>query len=182
MAEKIKLGISSCLLGNKVRYDGGHKLCHLLVDALGKFVEWVPLCPEVDSGLPVPREAMRLVGSPDAPRIVTVLTGNDHTGLITAWVERKLSELQEAGLCGFVFKSGSPSCGIRDVEIYGPAGAPSHKGAGIFGRAFIGRFPLLPVEDDEGLNDPVLQENFIHSVFAFKRLRDNCKVEYRRKL
>ncbi|MEJ2684129.1 MAG: DUF523 and DUF1722 domain-containing protein [Candidatus Sulfobium sp.] len=172
MSEKIKLGISSCLLGNEVRYDGGHKLDHYLADTMGRFVEWVPVCPEVESGLPVPREAMRLVGSPNAPRIVTVLTGKDHTGLITAWVERKLSELQEAGLCGFVFKSGSPSCGIRDVEMYGPAGVLSHKGAGIFGRAFIERFPLLPAEDDGRLNDPVLRENFIERVFVFKRWRE----------
>ncbi len=182
MAEKIRLGISSCLLGQKVRYDGGHKLDHFLADTLAKFVEWVPVCPEVESGLPVPREAMRLVGSPDAPRLVTIGTGTDQTSRLTGWVEKKLSELEEAGLCGFVFKSGSPSCGIRDVEMYGPAGVLSHKGAGIFGRAFIGRFPLLPAGDDEALNDPVLRENFIDSVFAFKRLRDNCKVEYRRKL
>lgn len=169
LTEKIKLGISSCLLGQKVRYDGGHKLDHFLVDTLGKFVEWVPVCPEVESGLSVPREAMRLVGNPDAPRLVTVRTGTDHTIRMTMWAEKKLSELEETGLCGFVFKSRSPSSGIRDVKIYTSSGIPSRKGAGIFGKAFIQRFPLLPVEDDGRLNDPVLRENFIERVFVFRR-------------
>jgi uncharacterized protein YbbK (DUF523 family) len=93
MPEKIKLGISSCLLGRKVRYDGGHKLDHFLLDTLGKFVEWVPVCPEVESGLTVPREAMRLVGSPDAPRLVTIRTGEDQTSRLTRWAEGKLPEL-----------------------------------------------------------------------------------------
>jgi uncharacterized protein YbgA (DUF1722 family)/uncharacterized protein YbbK (DUF523 family) len=172
MPEKIRLGISSCLLGQRVRYDGGHKLDHFLVDTLGKFVEWVPVCPEVESGLPVPRDAMRLVGSTDAPRIVTIRTGTDQTSRLTRWAEGKLSELEEAGLCGFVFKSRSPSSGIRDVKIYTPAGVPSQKGAGIFGKAFIERFPLLPAEDDGRLNDPMLRENFIERVFVFKRWRE----------
>ncbi len=172
MPGKIKLGISSCLLGQRVRYDGGHKLDHFLVDTLGKFVEWVAVCPEVESGLPVPREAMRLVGSPDAPRLVTIRTGADHTSRLARWSDRKLSELEEAGLCGFVFKSRSPSSGIRDVKIYTPAGVPSQKGAGIFGKAFIKRFPLLPAEDEGRLNDPVLRENFIERVFVFRRWRE----------
>jgi uncharacterized protein YbgA (DUF1722 family)/uncharacterized protein YbbK (DUF523 family) len=172
MPEKIKLGISSCLLGRKVRYDGGHKLDHFLLDTLGKFVEWVPVCPEVESGLPVPREAMRLVGSSDAPHLVTIRTGADHTSRLTRWAEGKLPELEEAGLCGFVFKSRSPSSGIRDVKIYTPAGVPSQKGAGIFGKAFVERFPLLPAEDDGRLNDPMLRENFIERVFVFKRWRE----------
>ncbi|MEJ2695821.1 MAG: DUF523 and DUF1722 domain-containing protein [Candidatus Sulfobium sp.] len=171
MSEKIKLGISSCLLGRKVRYDGGHKLDHFLADTLGKFVEWVPVCPEVESGLPVPREAMRLVGSPDAPRLVTVRTGEDHTGRVEKWAGRRLSELEEAGLCGFVFKSRSPSSGLRDVKVYSTAGVPSRKGASIFGKAFMERFPLLPVEDEGRLNDPVLRENFIERVFVFRRWR-----------
>lgn len=167
MAENMKLGISSCLLGMKVRYDGSHKLDHFLVDTLGKFVEWVPLCPEVESGLPVPREAMRLIGSPDAPRLVTVNTCADHTARVTAWSGRRLSELEEAGLCGFVFKSRSPSCGIRDAEIYTPAGALLCKSAGIFVRAFVERFPLLPAADDMGLNDPVLRRNFFERASVF---------------
>ena len=169
MSEKIKLGISSCLLGLKVRYDGGHKLDHFLVDTLGKFVEWVPVCPEVESGLSVPREAMRLVGNPESPRLVTMHTGVDHTGLLTAWTQRKLSELKNAGLCGFIFKSRSPSSGIRNVKIYNENGGLSGRGAGIFGEAFIERFPLLPADDEGRLNDPAIRENFIERVFVFKR-------------
>lgn len=172
MSEKIKLGVSSCLLGRKVRYDGGHKLDRFLVDTLGKFVEWVAVCPEVESGLPVPREAMRLVGNPAAPRLVTVRTGIDHTQRMNAWAGTRLEELAKAGLCGFVFKSRSPSSGLRDVKIYTPSGLPSRKGAGIFGRAFTKRFPLLPAEDDGRLNDPVLRENFIERIFVFRRWRE----------
>src|SRR5512143_1734368 len=108
-AAGIKLGISSCLLGENVRYDGGHKLDHYLRDTLGQFVEWVPVCPEVECGLPVPREAMRLVGDPDAPRLVTRKTGIDHTERMTKWAGRKLAQLERQNLCGFVFKARSPS-------------------------------------------------------------------------
>lgn len=172
MSERIKLGISSCLLGRKVRYDGGHKLDHFLVDTLGKFVEWFPVCPEVESGLPVPREAMRLVGSPETPRLVTIHTGVDHTGLLSTWAQGKLSELENSGLCGFIFKSRSPSSGILNVKIYNESGGLSGKGSGIFGKAFTERFPLLPAEDDGRLNDPVIRENFIERVFVFRRWRE----------
>lgn len=172
VSEKIKLGISSCLLGAKVRYDGGHKLDHFLANTMGKLVEWVPVCPEVESGLSVPREAMRLIGSPDSLRLVTVNTGLDLTSLLATWTKGRLSELGNAGLCGFVFKSRSPSSGIRDVKIYAKAGGSPRKGAGIFGGAFIDKFPLLPVENNERLGNPVLRENFIERAFVFRRWRD----------
>src|SRR5208337_5634434 len=112
MGRSIKIGISSCLLGEKVRYNGGHKLDSFLTDTFGQFVEWVPVCPEVESGLPVPREAMRLVGGPDAPRLVTCLTGVDHTERMVKWAQEKIECLKSAGLCGFIFKSKSPSSGM----------------------------------------------------------------------
>jgi uncharacterized protein YbgA (DUF1722 family)/uncharacterized protein YbbK (DUF523 family) len=170
--EKIKLGISSCLLGEKVRYDGGHKLDHFLTDTLGKYVEWVPVCPEVESGLPVPREAMHLVGDPKEPRLVTVRTGMDHTGRMKKWANRKVVALEREELCGFVFKSRSPSSGMRGVKIYTETGMPYAIGSGIFAHAFMDRFPFLPVEDEGRLHDPALRENFIERIFVFKRWQE----------
>jgi uncharacterized protein YbgA (DUF1722 family)/uncharacterized protein YbbK (DUF523 family) len=170
--EKIKLGISSCLLGEKVRYDGGHKLDHFLTDTLGKYVEWVPVCPEVESGLPVPREAMHLVGDPEKPRLITIRTGIDHTGRMKKWANRKVAALEREALCGFVFKSRSPSSGMRGVKIYSETGMPHTTGSGIFAHAFMNQFPLLPVEDEGRLHDPTLRENFIERIFVFKRWQE----------
>jgi uncharacterized protein YbgA (DUF1722 family)/uncharacterized protein YbbK (DUF523 family) len=172
MEDKIKVGISSCLLGEKVRYDGGHKLDHYLRDTLGRFVEWVPVCPEVESGLPVPREAMRLVGFAASPRLVTVRTGMDYTSQMLAWAGNRLGGLEKEDLCGFIFKSRSPSSGMRGVKVYGSSGAPLRSGVGIFAGAFMTRFPLVPVEDDGRLQDPSLRENFIERVFAFRRWKE----------
>jgi uncharacterized protein YbgA (DUF1722 family)/uncharacterized protein YbbK (DUF523 family) len=170
--EKIKLGISSCLLGNPVRYDGGHKLDQFLTDTLGRYVDWVPVCPEVESGLPVPREAMHLVGDPEAPRLVTIRSNVDHTSRMRQWATKKIKVLANENLCGFVFKSRSPSSGMRGVKIYSPEGKPVGTGSGIFAKAFQDRFPLLPAEDEGKLHDPALRENFIELVFAFKRWQE----------
>lgn len=169
MREKIRLGISSCLLGNRVRYDGQHKLDHFLVDVLGQYVEWVPVCPEVECGLPVPREAMRLVGDPEHPRLVTIKTRIDHTDRMLKWASRRARELDREDLCGFVFKSRSPSSGMKSVKVYNDDGMPSQTGVGLFAKAFMDRFPLLPVEDEGRLNDALLRENFIERIFAFHR-------------
>ena len=169
--EKIRLGVSSCLLGNKVRYDGGHKLDRYLTETLGRYVEWVPVCPEVEYGLSIPREAMRLAGTPEAPRLVTIRTGIDHTEGMLRWVEGRLRELEDADLCGFVFKGRSPSSGMRAVKVYLPSGIPSHKGVGIFAGVFMKHFPLVPVEEDGRLQDPTLRENFLERVFVFWRWR-----------
>jgi uncharacterized protein YbgA (DUF1722 family)/uncharacterized protein YbbK (DUF523 family) len=175
MDEKIKLGISSCLLGEMVRYDGGQKLDPFLRNTLGRYVDWVPVCPEVESGLPVPRDAMHLVGDPDAPRLVTINTGIDHTNRMLRWVNEKLSELERMDLCGFVFKSRSPSSGMRGVKLYTPEGVLKGRCIGIFAGAFMQRFPLLPVEDEGRLQDPALRENFIERVFVFKRWQEHMR-------
>ncbi len=173
MEPKIRVGISACLLGEKVRFDGGHKLDHYLKDTLGQFVEWVAVCPEVECGLPVPREAMRLTGNPDAPRLVTVRTGIDQTERLKLWAGRRVQKLAGEDLCGFIFKSKSPSSGMRGVKVYGvsagSSGSPSRTGVGIFARAFMERFPLMPVEDEGRLNDPGLRENFIERLFVYRR-------------
>lgn len=167
--DKIKLGISSCLLGNKVRYDGGHKQDNFLKNILGKYVEWYPVCPEVECGLSIPREAMRLVGDIDSPRLVTIKTGIDFTDKMQKWIVQKLKDLERVGLCGFVFKSKSPSSGMRAVKVYGQNGIPVNKGVGLFARAFMNRFPLIPVEDEGRLNDAALRENFIERIFVYYR-------------
>ncbi len=166
MSRSVKIGISSCLLGEKVRYDGGHKLDSFLTDTFGKFVEWAPVCPEVECGLPVPREAMRLVGLPDAPSLVAHLSGTDHTERMVKWAQEKIEYLRSAGLCGFIFKSKSPSCGMQGFEVCTPSESPKCSVVGIFARIFIDSFTLLPVEDDSRLHDPVLRESFIKRVFA----------------
>jgi uncharacterized protein YbgA (DUF1722 family)/uncharacterized protein YbbK (DUF523 family) len=170
--EKIRLGISSCLLGENVRYDGGHRHDHFLTDTLGQYVEYIPVCPEVGCGLPVPREAMRLEGDPDSPRLMTIRTRQDMTERMEAWSKKRVNELEKDGLCGFIFKSDSPSSGMERIKVYNEKGVPAKKGVGMFARIFMKHFPSLPVEDDGRLNDPVLRENFIERIFVFKRWRE----------
>ena len=172
MSDKIKIGISSCLLGNDVRWNGGHKRDRYLTDTLGKFVEWVPVCPEVEIGLGIPRETLRLVGDPEDPQLVTTKTKIDHTDSMKKWARGRLKELAQEDLCGFVFKSDSPSSGMVRVKVYGKKGMPQKKGVGIFARAFMDHFPLIPVEDDGRLRNPLIRENFIEQVFTLKRWRD----------
>jgi uncharacterized protein YbgA (DUF1722 family)/uncharacterized protein YbbK (DUF523 family) len=171
MEEKIKLGISACLLGENVRYDGGHKLDRFLKDTLGEYVDYVPVCPEFECGLGVPRESMRLVGDPDAPRLVTNTTKQDHTDRMLTWAAKRVAALEQEDLCGFVFKKNSPSSGMERVKVYNEKGMPAQKGVGLFARTFMEHFPLLPVEDEGRLHDPRLRENFIERIFVFKRWR-----------
>lgn len=172
MAAKIKIGISSCLLGENVRYDGRHKHDKYLTDTLGEFVEWVPVCPEVECGLSVPREAMMLMGDPDGPRLITISSGIDHTDRMKEWASIRLKELEADDICGFIFKGRSPSSGYRGVKVYSSSGMPARNGTGIFAGMFIRHFPLIPVEDDERLHDPALREAFIERVFAFRRRKN----------
>jgi len=168
--EKILLGISSCLLGNKVRYDGQHKYDHFLAATLGEFVEYEPVCPEVECGLPVPREAMRLVGTPENPRLVTIKEKVDHTDRMKSWGGERLEKLAELPMCGFIFKSRSPSSGMERVKVYHEkGGTPARTGVGIYADMFMKRFPFLPVEEDGRLHDPALRENFIERIFIYRR-------------
>jgi uncharacterized protein YbgA (DUF1722 family)/uncharacterized protein YbbK (DUF523 family) len=170
--EKIRLGISSCLLGENVRYDGWNRHDRFLTDTLGQYVEYIPVCPEVGCGLPAPREAMRLEGDSDSPRLMTIRTRQDMTDRMQAWSRKRVKELEKDGLCGYIFKNDSPSCGTERVKVYNEKGIPVKKGVGMFARAFMKHFPLLPVEDDGRLNDPILRENFIQRIFVFKKWRE----------
>ena len=156
-------------MGENVRYDAGHKLDRFLVNTLGQSVEWVPVCPEVECGLPVPREAMRLVGEPGAPRLVTIKSGEDYTGRMRVWARERLQQLSEVELHGFVFKKDSPSSGRFRVKVYDENGIPGRTGVGIFAAALVERFPLLPTEEEGRLHDMHLRENFIDRVFAYYR-------------
>ena len=173
--ERIRLGVSRCLMGENVRYDGGHQLDRFIRDTLGKYVDFVPVCPEVECGLPVPREAMRLTGKPDSPRLMTIHTRKDLTDQMLTWAHLKVAELAEIGLCGYIFKSNSPSSGMERVKVYNDQGMPVKIGVGLFARVFMDRFPLLPVEDEGRLHDPKLRENFIESIFVLKQWREACE-------
>lgn len=169
MADTIKLGISTCLLGEKVRYDGGHKLDRYLVNTVGPFVEWVPICPEHQCGLPIPRESMRLVQTAQGVRLLTGKTNIDHTERLVNWSKARLDQLEKENICGFIFKAKSPSSGMRDIKIYSEQGMPLRKGTGLFAELLMQRFPHLPVEDEGRLNDAGLRENFIERVFVYAR-------------
>ncbi len=173
---KIKMGISSCLLGEKVRYDGGHKLDRFLTETLGQYLEFVPVCPEVECGLGIPREAMRLVASPQGPRLVTIRPQVDYSQPLLAWARKRLAELEREDLCGFIFKSGSPSCGIEKIRVYGGQGGPAKAGAGLFAREFMRHFPLLPGADEVLLHDPAWRENFLARLFTMKRWRETVAL------
>ena len=144
----VRVLVSACLLGEKVRYDGGHKRDPIIVETLGRFFEYVPVCPEVECGLPTPREAMKLAEDPAHPRLVTVETGVDHTGKMQDWIRRKLKDLNVLGLRGYICKGNSPSCATD----------------GMFTVAFKERFPQIPVEEEGGLQDPDVRGNFVRGV------------------
>ncbi len=175
---KIRLGISACLLGEKVRYDGGHKLDRFITETLGRYVEFKPVCPEVECGLGIPREAMRLVGEIDHPRLQTIRSKIDYTQQMLTWAMNRVKELEADNLHGFIFKSNSPSSGMERVKVYDDKGIPVKKGVGLFARTFMEHFPLLPVEDEGRLHDPKLRENFIEAIFTFKRWRNTLAGGY----
>jgi len=174
---KIPIGISGCLLGERVRFDGGHKQDPYLTDTLGPFFEYVPVCPEVGCGLPVPRESMRLVGTPEANRLIGNKTGTDYTDRMQAYCDATAEALKTRNLHGFIFKAKSPSSGLFRVKLYTPDGMPlTQHTSGLFARTFTRAFPLLPCEEEGRLHDPALRENFIERVFALKRFRDEVRA------
>jgi len=174
---KIPIGISSCLLGERVRYDGGHKHDAFLSETLAPYFEYVPVCPEVGCGLPVPRESMHLVGTPEHNRLIGIKSGTDYTDQMEAYCARTVEALRQCDLHGFIFKSRSPSSGLFNVTLYTPEGMPtSQRTSGLFARAFVRAFPGIPCEEDGRLHDAELRENFIERVFALKRFRDEVRA------
>jgi uncharacterized protein YbgA (DUF1722 family)/uncharacterized protein YbbK (DUF523 family) len=167
----IRIGISACLLGQEVRFDGGHKKDAFLTGVLAPHVAWVPVCPEVEVGMGTPRETLRLEREGGRLRMVTTRTGIDYTEAMTAWAEQRVGSLAGADLDGYVLKKDSPSCGMERVKVYGAGGPAVRDGRGLFAGVLLKRFPLLPVEEEGRLMDPRLRENFIERVFAFRRLK-----------
>ncbi len=172
---KPRLGVSTCLLGENVRYDGADKSDPLLLRAFGNHVEWVPVCPEVECGMTVPRDPMHLADDPDSPLLVTTATGEDQTGRMQTWIRSRLDELAREDLWGFVLKSRSPSCGRSAVPVLNSTGALAGEAAGLFAAAVAGRFPLLPVADERSLRDDSVWDNFIERLFCLKRYRDSMR-------
>ena len=167
----IRVGISACLLGQPVRFDGGHKRDPFLTGTFGRFVEWVPVCPEVECGLGTPRPAMRLVRAASGVRLLTVKTGLDVTAPLERWSRSRAAALAREDLSGFVLKKDSPSCGLERVKVYDSHGSPSRDGRGLFAAALVEACPSLPVEEEGRLADPRLRDNFVERVFAYWRVR-----------
>lgn len=166
---RVKIGVSSCLLGQEVRFNGGHKRDGFVVGGLARFVDYVPVCPEVAIGLGVPRPTIRLVGDPEQPRAVgSDDPDRDVTQRLADFAAGQVPSL--GGIHGYILKKDSPSCGMERVKVYSPkGGAAQRKGVGIYARVLMGRLPLLPVEEEGRLNDPVLRENFLTRVFVYER-------------
>lgn len=153
--QKIRLGVSSCLLGEQVRYDGGHKYDHTISETLGRFFSFVPICPEHECGMSVPREAMRLVGDGASPRLITIASGRDLTEQMVDFCRHKLDEVAQLDLGGFVLKRRSPSCGIRSASLFDENGElRADTCNGLFVAALVSRFPRLPLIDEEQLAEP----------------------------
>ncbi len=178
---KLRLGISACLLGQEVRYNGGHKRDAFLTDTFGRYVEWVAVCPEVEVGMGTPRPPIRLERRGEETRLVMPSTGEDYTDAMRAWGQRRVAALAAMDLDGYVLKKDSPSCGMERVKVYPDReGAPSRDGRGMFAEALMERLPDLPVEEEGRLNDPLLRENFIARVFVHHRWREGEKAGWTR--
>jgi uncharacterized protein YbgA (DUF1722 family)/uncharacterized protein YbbK (DUF523 family) len=167
----LRVGVSSCLLGRPVRFDGGHKRHDFIVDTLGPYVEFVPVCPEVEFGLGTPRETMRLVRRAGDIRLV-MANGDDHTDGLRAFSQKRVERLKDERLSGYILKKDSPSCGMERVKVYDGNGAPARSGQGVFAEALMARWPHLPIEEEGRLQDPRLRENFIERLFAWAELQD----------
>jgi uncharacterized protein YbgA (DUF1722 family)/uncharacterized protein YbbK (DUF523 family) len=167
--EGIAIGISACLLGSTVRFDGGHKRDRNVVEILGRHFRWHPVCPEAEIGLGTPRESLRLVGDAARPRLVAPRSGRDLTAEMERHAAARADELAGRALRGFILKKDSPSCGRERVRVYDSNGVPSRDGSGLFATALRQRLPNLPIEEEGRLNDPLLRESFVNRVFAYDR-------------
>jgi uncharacterized protein YbbK (DUF523 family) len=140
----VRVGISSCLLGERVRFDGGHKRDAFLMDVFGRYVEWVPVCPEMEIGLGIPRETLRLQDNGSGIRLVASASGADHTSRMATWATRRLEQLAKLELCGYVLKRSSPSCGMERVKVYRKTGVLHRIGTGVFAALLLDSLPNLP--------------------------------------
>ncbi len=180
MTSPLRVGISACLLGQEVRFDGGHKRDRYLTDTLGQYFTWVEVCPEFELGLGVPRETLRLEGTADAPRLVFRKSREDITERMAALARKRAADLASQDLDGFILKSDSPSCGMERVRVYAGKGPAARNGVGLFARALMDNSPLLPIEEEGRLNDLPIRENFIERVFCYRRWREGVRAGFTR--
>ncbi len=169
--DPIRVGISSCLLGQKVRFDAGHKRDRYITDVLGQYFQFLPVCPELEVGMGVPRESVRLEGSPENPRMIGNKTGEDWTQRMNMYSRKRVAAADLQNVSGYILKKNSPSCGMERVKVYGESGMPQKSGRGLFAAELLGHFPLLPIEEEGRLNDAAIRENFIERIFAYHNLR-----------
>lgn len=169
MSSIIRIGVSACLLGERIRPDRTHARSHYLTETLAKYVEFVPLCPEMACGMGLPREAVRQVDCSGDVRLIGYESGEDWTDRMNKWCEKALDGLKEEDLSGFILKNDSPTCALKQGRIYSTTGKAPRRGIGFFTDRLKARYPLLPLESDEGLHNPILRENFIHRVFVMNR-------------
>jgi len=179
MTETIRIGVSACIVGEKVRWNGQHARDPYLTETLSKYVEFVPLCPEIACGMGIPREKIRQVDCAGEIRLIGYESGDDLTQTMTGWADRVLPGLEEEDLCGFVLKNRSPSCSLIQSKIYSTTGKPPRIGSGFFTRKLLQYYPLLPVEASERLQNPILRENFIRRVFVLKRWKELLEKGYK---
>ncbi|MBN1211848.1 MAG: DUF523 and DUF1722 domain-containing protein [candidate division Zixibacteria bacterium] len=177
---RIKVGISTCLLGQKVRFDGGHKHDRYITDILGEYFEFIPVCPEVAVGMGTPREAVRLQGDVEVPRMVGVRSGKDWTDPMNDYSRKRVKLFRIQPVSGYILKKDSPSCGMERVRVYSTTGMPARNGRGLYAMELIKQYPLLPIEEEGRLNDVKLRENFIVRVFAYDRLQNLFNDSYKR--
>jgi len=181
MSNKILVGVSTCLLGEEVRWDGGHKNDRYLTDILGEYFQFVPVCPEAELGMGIPREPVHLEGDIEKPRMIGNKSREDWTDRMNRFSRRRVTDLIPEGLSGYVLKRGSPSCGMERVKVKGGKGnMPRSKGQGLFAAELMRRLPLLPVEEEGRLNDPGLRESFIVRVFAYHRVQQVFSGRFKR--
>jgi uncharacterized protein YbgA (DUF1722 family)/uncharacterized protein YbbK (DUF523 family) len=166
---EIRIGISRCLLGENVRYDGGHKQDSFITGTLSNYFSWVPVCPEMEIGLGSPRESMKLAEINGTIHLITNKTGRDLTDHMNAYADARVAELQKKSLHGFILKKDSPSCGIFRVRVYNNSESNKRNGRGLFAEALVNQYPDLPMEEEGRLQDWKLRENFIERVFSYYR-------------
>jgi len=167
----LRIGISACLVGQEVRFDGGHKRDRLLMEIFGPRVDWVTVCPEVEVGMSTPREPLRLERDAGRVRMITIDSRIDYTDRMEAWSRKRVAELSHLELDGYILKSDSPSCGKDSVKVFN-CGAPSRQGTGLFARALMAAMPLLPVEDEVRLRDPDVRNDFLARIGAYRQSRE----------
>jgi len=170
-SDEIRIGVSACLLGERVRHDGGHKHVRFLTETLAKFARFVPVCPEVELGLGTPREPIHIRREPGGLRLVGVRTGRDHTAAMRTYAVHRVRALSALDLSGYILKQGSPSCGMQGVPVHAGGAVVAHSGRGFFAEELLSCLTALPVEDERRLQNEAIRERFIERVFAYRRMR-----------